>query len=66
MIGFFGIIIKKTKAKKVAKKIQIFVFVDSEYIHCTQIFFQCINARKKINVWGDREFHALSESVIAF
>ena len=42
------------------------MLVDDVCLPTTQIFFQSMNARKQVNRRGDREFHALSESIIAF
>jgi len=36
----------KKKIEKVAEKCKFLVLVDSDYVHCIQIFFQSMNARK--------------------
>ncbi len=45
---------------------QIFGNCQFRCVHCTQIDFQLINARKEATIQVDREFQALSEYLLTF
>ncbi len=56
----------KQKTKEIVKTATCFRVCQEACLCNARIIFQQINARKVASIQGDREFHALPKSIVAF